>query len=175
MKITTQFIVRGLCVAVISSGLAFLVNGGNVLGQSLPSDELRVDPPPTGGPPSADFPIPETAGRGTESSAIFGPTPLTGLVTPGALAGIIPPGTAAGYAILTEPAGEPPDPNELPPVTFPGPNGPVIVSDLVVAGFLPSNALYVASRSVTAEPLVQRPANSCVRRIESPLPTTRNP
>jgi hypothetical protein len=135
-----------LGVAVVFSGLTFFATGGNVLGQALSSDELVVAPPPTGGP-AADIVIPETAGAGTQPSALFAPTTtLTGLVPPGGLVGLIPAGGVAGesFVIFAEPPREPIDPTELPPVIFPGPNGPVIVSDLLVSGIANPNTPFIA-------------------------------
>jgi hypothetical protein len=54
-------------------------------------------------------------------------------VPPGNLPSFFPPEIpGARYVILS--AVEPPDSGELPPVTFPGPNGPVVVSDLLING-----------------------------------------
>jgi hypothetical protein len=134
MKTTIRSSTRILGVAVVFSGLAFLANGSNVLGAPITSDELVVTSP-TGGP-AADIVIPETTGAGTQPSALFAPTTtLTGLVPPGGLGGLIPPGGVPGatFAIFAEPTGEPIDPTALPPVTFSGPNGTVIVSDLLVS------------------------------------------
>jgi hypothetical protein len=68
------------------------------------------------------------------------------LVPPGGLASLIPPAgiPGASFLILTEPPGEPPDIGELPPVTFSGPNGTVIVSDLLVSGFANPNTPFIA-------------------------------
>jgi hypothetical protein len=135
-----------LGVTVVLSGLTFLANDSNVLGAPIASDELVVTPP-VGGPPAADIVIPETAGAGTQPSALFAPTTtLTGLVAPGGLAGLIPPAGVPGasFVIFAEPPGEPIDPTALPPVTFSGPNGPVVVSDLLVSGLANPNTPFIA-------------------------------
>jgi PEP-CTERM motif len=145
VKTTAKFSARMLGVTVVLSGLTFLANGSNVLG-AVPSDELVVTPP-AGGPPAADIVIPETAGAGTQPSALFAPTTtLTGLVPPGGLAALIPPAGVPGasFVIFAEPPGEPIDPTALPPVTFSGPNGSVIVSDLLVSGFANPNTPFIA-------------------------------
>jgi hypothetical protein len=46
--------------------------------------------------------------------------------------------------IFAEPPREPVDPTALPPVTFLGPNGPVIVSDLLVSGFTNPNTPFIS-------------------------------
>jgi hypothetical protein len=120
-------------VTVVAS-LIVLTSGRNLLAQAAPqSDELRILD--TTGLPMADIFIPETTGPGTQPSALFSPPiGVVGLVAPGALPGTIPPPGFPGlsYVILTEPSGEPVDPNDLPPVIFAGPNGNVIVSDLLI-------------------------------------------
>jgi hypothetical protein len=148
MKTTPKSIVRALGAAVVFSGLALLVNNSKVSGAAILSDELVVLTPP-GGPPAADILIPETpsTGPGTEPSALYAPTTtLTGTVAPGTLLGLIPPGGVAGetFVILSEPRGEPIDPTELPPVTFSGPNGPVVVSDLLISGIAGGNTPFIA-------------------------------
>ncbi len=147
MKTTTRSATRMLGIAVAAGSLFVLAAGSRLLAQSAPpSDELVVTPP-AGGPPAADIVIPETAGAGTQPSALFAPTTtLTGLVPPGGLAGLIPPAGVPGasFVIFAEPTGEPIDPTALPPVTFSGPNGSVIVSDLLVSGFANPNTPFIA-------------------------------
>jgi hypothetical protein len=67
-------------------------------------------------------------------------------VPPGGLAGLIPAGgiPGASFVIFDEPTAEPIDPTALPPVTFPGPNGNVTVSDLLVSGFANPNTPFIA-------------------------------
>jgi hypothetical protein len=57
---------------------------------------------------------------------------LGGFVTPG-----IP---SYHYVFLSVPATEPPDPNELPPVTYDG----IVVSDLIISGTNATNTPFVA-------------------------------
>ena len=134
----------GIAVAVAS--LIVLTSGRNLLAQAAPqSDELKILA--TTGAPLADIFIPETTGPGTQPSALFSPG-LGPLVAPGTLPGTIPPPGFPGlsYVILTEPSGEPVDPNDLPPVTYPfGPNGPVVVSDLLInSAFVTSGPPFIA-------------------------------
>jgi hypothetical protein len=136
VKTTTRFSCRMLGVAAAASSLIVLATGSALIAAPLPlSDELLISVP--GAAPIFDAVIAETAGPGTESSALFAPgTGLGPLIPPGGLAGLIPAGGVPGttFVILTEPAGEPVDPTALPPVMFPGPNGPVVVSDVLVNG-----------------------------------------
>jgi PEP-CTERM motif len=137
VKTTTRFSCRMLGVAVAASSLIVLATGTTLIAAPLPlSDELLISVLGAAPPPLFDAVIAETAGPGTESSALFAPgTGLGPLIPPGGLAGLIPAGGVPGatFVILTEPAGEPVDPGELPPVMFPGPNG-VVVSDVLVNG-----------------------------------------
>ena len=125
-----------LAIAMAVSSLIVLATGSRLIAGPIPtSDELLISVP--GAAPLFDTLIPETAGPGTQPSAVFAPgAGLPALVPPGGLAGLIPPGGVPGatFVILTEPATEPVDPTELPRVVFPGPNGPVIVSDVLVNG-----------------------------------------
>jgi hypothetical protein len=134
----------GMAVAVAS--LIVLTSGRNLLAQTAPqSDELRILD--TTGLPMADIIIPETTGPGTQPSALFAPgIGVVGLVAPGALTGTIPPPGFPGlsYVILTEPSGEPVDPNELPPVIFTGPNGNVTVSDLLINSSAVTSPAFIA-------------------------------
>jgi PEP-CTERM motif len=136
---TTTCLVRRLCVIVAVSSLMVLASGSHLVAAPILSDELLVTAP-GGAPVFQDTLIQETAGAGTESSALatLGP-PGPGLVTlqpPGALAVLFPPGPIPGatYVVLAEPAPEPIDPTELPPVFYAGANGPVRVSDVLVNG-----------------------------------------
>jgi len=138
VKTSTRSSTRILGVAVAVSSLIFLAIATQSVqaGPIPPSDQLLISLP---GPGAVLFDtlIPETIGPGTQSSAVFAPgAGLPALLPPGALAGLIPTGGVPGatFVILTEPAGEPIDPTELPPVVYPGPNGPVIVSDVLVNG-----------------------------------------
>jgi hypothetical protein len=156
---------RFLGVTVALSNLIVLATGGKSLAAPM-SDELKVLRIPTGDPLYDQF-IPETPGAGTESSALFaalggGPN----LVPSGGLSGFVQPGVpGANYVILSEPPNEPVDPNELPPITFNGPNGPVVVSDLLINGFRADSAIapFVAlisdSNPDLALYLAQIPAN----------------
>ncbi len=140
MKTTPRSATRLLAVAVASASLIVLAAGNRLLAQAAPqSDELIISMPgaPGPGPVLQDTVIPETAGAGTQSSALYAPgTGLAPLEPPGALAAIVPPGPIPGasYVILAEPAAEPIDPTELPPVFYAGANGPVRVSDVLVNG-----------------------------------------
>ncbi len=124
----------GVVIAALS--LLVLATGSNpVAAQIPPSDELKISL--TGGIGLQDTVIPETTGPGTESSALFAPgLGLPQSPPPGALSAALPPGPIPGamYVILAEPPAEPINPTELPPVTYLGPNGPVVVSDVVVNG-----------------------------------------
>ncbi len=85
------------------------------------SDELLIQSPP-GGPPLFDMAIPEAA---PEGEAIFSPTGAFPIPVP------LPPGSTA--VILTESPADI-DPG-VPPVIYPGPLAPVVVSDLVISTF----------------------------------------
>ena len=134
MKTTNRSSRRTLAVATALASLMVLASGRFVAAAPI-SDELQITAP--GGAVLYDTLIPEGAGPGTESSALFAPgAGLPALVPPGGLAGLIPAAGVPGatFVILQEPAGEPPDVGELPPVFYPGPNGLVQVSDVLVNG-----------------------------------------
>jgi PEP-CTERM motif len=136
MKITTRSSTRMLGLAVAVAGLIILTAGSRLVAQAAPqSDELLITGP--GGAVLYDTVIPELAGRGSESSALFAPgAGLPPLIAPGGLVGLIPPGGVPGatFVVLSEPAGELIDPAELPPLVYVGPNGPVFVSDVLING-----------------------------------------
>jgi len=127
-----------LGVVIAASSLFVLASGSNlVAGPIPPSDEFEITL--GGGIGLQDTVIPETAGPGTESSALFAPgLGLPQSPPPGALqAGLVELGApipGATYVILAEPPAEPIDPTELPPVIYAGPNGPVVVSDVLING-----------------------------------------
>ena len=131
MKTPARFSTR---VLGLLSAVTLLSACGSLVAAPI-SDELLVSGA-GGGPVLQDTLIPETAGAGTQSSALFAPgTGLAPLQPPGALAGLAPgPIPGAFYVVLVEPAAEPIDPTESPPVVYLGPNGPVIVSDVLVNG-----------------------------------------
>jgi hypothetical protein len=130
----TMFSARMLGVTVAVSCVIVLATGGKSVAQAISSDELKIFGP-TG--PLYNTVIPETTtGPGSEPSALFAlgfpPT-----VAPGVLPSFFTPGGPGyHYVILSEPAGEPLNPGELPPITVVGPNGPVIVSDLLINGLV---------------------------------------
>jgi MYXO-CTERM domain-containing protein len=133
---TAKFSLRTLAVVLTFFGV-MLASGRMLVAAPISSDEFLVTAP-GGAPVILDVFIPEGGGPAMEPSAILVP-PGVGIgpiVPPGGLAAVVPPGPIAGatYVILTEPAGEAPDPAELPPVIYPGPNGPVVVSDVIVNG-----------------------------------------
>jgi len=122
-------------VTVVAS-LLLLTSGRNLLAQAAPqSDELKISVP-GGGPTISDILLPEPTGAGTEPSALFSAGVLPGpVVPPGNLSAFIPPNLpGVSYVILTEPAAEPIDPTELPPVFFPPSTQQVRVSDLIING-----------------------------------------
>jgi hypothetical protein len=136
VKSTARFSPRMLSVAIAVACLIVLASSRSSVAAAILSDELLITPP-GGGPAIFDALIPEIAGPATESSAVYAPGAAIGpLVPPGGLAALIPPAGIPGatYVILSEPAIEPLDPTELPPVLYPGPNGPVFVSDVLVNG-----------------------------------------
>jgi hypothetical protein len=92
------------------------------------SDQMLITG--TGGAVLFNNSIPEGSTANPETSLTFTGGPAAAPLPPG-LPGII--GTpGVNVVVLTEPASEPPDPTE-PPVTIPGPGGPVSVSDLVIS------------------------------------------
>lgn len=134
-RITRQTFVVGI---IVFSFFSFVANHAALAGALPASDELVISIGGPTGPPIFDTLIPEIPGPGAEDSALFAPgTGLPALQPQGALPGIVPPGfPGLAYVILTEPAGEPPDPSELPPVIYSGPNGPIVVSDVVITNLI---------------------------------------
>jgi len=130
-------------VALTLATLIVLTTGRSLRAQAAPaSDELKIST--AAGAPVADIFIPETVGAGSEPSALFAPgTGLPTLVPPGTLSGSIS-SVGASYVVLAEPFSEPVDPTELPPVTFVGLSGPVVVSDLLINGIASSNFPFIA-------------------------------
>jgi len=135
-----------LGAAVAVSSLIALDTGGKSIAAPIAptSDELQVRGP-TGGL-LYDQLIQDTAGSNTEQTAFFSATGFVpSLVAPGDLPAYLPPGTPGlFYVILSEPPTEPIDPTELPPVTYSGPNGPVVVSDLLINTLFSGVSLGVA-------------------------------
>jgi hypothetical protein len=131
-----------IAIGIVFGLLAFVTNHFALAGALPSSDELLITAGGPTGPVVFDTLIPETPGPGNESSALFAPgAGLSGLQAPGALSGIVPPGAPGlNFVILQEPATEPPDAGELPPVMYPGANGPVVVSDLIISGSLVATA-----------------------------------
>jgi hypothetical protein len=116
---------------MLSLAVAFAAHVGTASATPAPSDELLITA--TGGAPVLfDNFIPEPAPGGGEPNIAFtggsapGPAPV-------ALADLL---ATPGVAIiaLTEPAGLPPEPGEV-PIVIPGPSGPVTVSDLIVSTY----------------------------------------
>ena len=118
MKTSNLYPPYGLVTFLASLAMLASANPANAQTNTL-SDELSILDP--SGFKIFDATIPETAGA-AETSVSF-PTAFDP-----ALIGA--PGI--GYVFLTEPAGTAPDPGET-PIIIPGPNGPVIISDLLVS------------------------------------------
>ncbi|HME70398.1 MAG TPA: PEP-CTERM sorting domain-containing protein [Myxococcota bacterium] len=92
------------------------------------SDQMVI----TGGEggPNFDNSIAEPAATGAEATLTFGggPAPVPPPIPPASA--ITLPG--ASVVVLTEPAGIPPEPGET-PIVIQGPNGPIVVSDVVIS------------------------------------------
>ena len=136
-----RFSARLLAFVIV---MLVLAGGNRLFGQNSSSDTLSLVGP-TGNEVFLSV-FPETTSPGTEISAFYGWNGDAGQEQPaGELSMLVAPGApGAAYVILQEPPNEPIDPNGLPPVTFQGPNGPVVVSDLFINGF---NSTTVFSNS----------------------------
>ena len=123
MKTTTNISTWRLAALTAGCSLVVLLIGNRpAAGAALLSDELQIQAPPGAVPPIFDAFIPETGPGAAEAEAIFPPGVVAAIPVP------LPPGSIA--VILTEPAGEA---TESGPIIFPGPNGPVFVSDVVIS------------------------------------------
>ena len=127
---TTEKLIRVISFAIALTGL--MLGAGRSARADGVSDRVQVIGPD--GNALFDVFIPDEIGS-NEGFAIFQPGGRTGLGPPTGLLALVPPGAPGlSYVILAEPPDEPVDPTELPPTIYPGPNGPVTVSDLLING-----------------------------------------
>jgi hypothetical protein len=154
MKTSTFRLVRELGLVVAVSGLIVSLAAQQSVAQSNQlSDELLITGP-GGAPVYQDTLLPEGAGGpGNEGSILFAPgaglpttLPAGFFIGTGIVGGALPAGTS--YVIMTEEAGFVPDPLELPPPVWIGPdNHDYYVSDVLInaltnqAGLPPSIVL----------------------------------
>jgi len=121
---------RTLGVLVVVTSLIILAAGSNAIAQVAPQSDRMLILGPGGGPVLFDNLIPEPAPAGLDPTLTFagGPAPVPPPIPLPAAIGL--PG--AGVVVLTEPVGTPPDPGEI-PIVIAGPNGQVVVSDIVIS------------------------------------------
>jgi PEP-CTERM motif-containing protein len=116
-------------VSIVSlASLVIAGHAGAARAASTLSDRLLITDT-AGGATIFDQSIPEDAAAEPTLTFAGGPAPVSPPPIPIASAIGIP---GVAILILTEPAGEPPDPTE-PPLVLPGPNGNVLVSDVLVS------------------------------------------
>jgi hypothetical protein len=139
-----------LIALLAAIGLTFFAGARNAVAVQILSDSMTIQI--TGGPVLFQNVIAEGGAPATESSLAWDPSnsgliPAGGIVPAGGLGAgganllaAITPFPGINYVILTEPANEPADPNELPRPIYNGPGGPVVVSDILVNGL--NNAAF---------------------------------
>lgn len=122
-----MYALRAISFSFVAIALALVVHANLAKAATL-SDRLLISD--STGLPIFDNSIPEAPTAG-ETSLTFngGPTPVSPPPIPISSAITIP---GVSLVVLSEPAGETPDPGQ-PPLVLPGPNGNVLVSDLVVS------------------------------------------
>ncbi len=130
MTTTTRCSTRTLGMLVAVASVLVVTTVDKAIASAVSSDEMVISIP--GGPVIFDNSVPEVPpAGGAEDEITFAGGPANVIPPPVPLVGVIgAPGTSE--LILSEPTGELPDPGE-PLITFPTPNGPIVVSDLIIS------------------------------------------